>query len=172
MYVGPKQRLSLANSKDAHNISNMLTTGAHRAHIALSELGISFKEVIIDLDRPRDPWYLEINPPGLVPSMPYNGQIILESAVISHFLPDTHPSALLPPSNATGGAYQRAHVSLFVDAFTRVQNTLLRFIGAKTDEVVEIMAQALSPQWWRSWSRCCRMLSRFSETVRDLRLRK
>jgi glutathione S-transferase len=35
---------------------------AHRAHIALNELGIPFEEVGIDLDRPRDPWYLEINP--------------------------------------------------------------------------------------------------------------
>lgn len=35
---------------------------AHRAHIALKELGLSYKEVIIDLDRPREPWYLEINP--------------------------------------------------------------------------------------------------------------
>jgi glutathione S-transferase len=35
---------------------------AHRAHIALEELGVEFKEVIIDLDTPREPWYLEINP--------------------------------------------------------------------------------------------------------------
>lgn len=35
---------------------------AQRAHIALKELGLPFKEEIIDLDRPRDPWYLEINP--------------------------------------------------------------------------------------------------------------
>lgn len=35
---------------------------AHRAHIALKELGLPYKEVIIDLDKPREPWYLEINP--------------------------------------------------------------------------------------------------------------
>lgn len=35
---------------------------AQRAHIALEELGIPFKEEIIDLDRPRDPWYLKVNP--------------------------------------------------------------------------------------------------------------
>jgi len=34
---------------------------AHRAHIALNELGLQFEETIIDLDRPRDEWYLKIN---------------------------------------------------------------------------------------------------------------
>jgi glutathione S-transferase len=35
---------------------------AHRAHIALKELGLQFDEVIIDLDKPREPWYLDVNP--------------------------------------------------------------------------------------------------------------
>jgi glutathione S-transferase len=35
---------------------------AHRAHIALEELGLPFEEVIIDLTKPREPWYLKINP--------------------------------------------------------------------------------------------------------------
>jgi glutathione S-transferase len=41
---------------------------AHRAHIALKELGLPFEEVIIDLDKPREPWYLQVNPvPSLCP---------------------------------------------------------------------------------------------------------
>jgi hypothetical protein len=35
---------------------------AHRAHIVLKELGLKYDEVIIDLNTPREPWYLEINP--------------------------------------------------------------------------------------------------------------
>lgn len=35
---------------------------AHRAHIVLKELGLKYEEVIIDLDKPREPRYLEINP--------------------------------------------------------------------------------------------------------------
>lgn len=37
---------------------------AHRAHIALKELKLEFEEVIIDLTKPREPWYLEVNPVG------------------------------------------------------------------------------------------------------------
>lgn len=35
---------------------------AHRAHIALKELGLPYEEVIIDLDTPREEWYLKVNP--------------------------------------------------------------------------------------------------------------
>lgn len=34
---------------------------AHRAHIALKESGLDYEEVTIDLDTPREPWYLEVN---------------------------------------------------------------------------------------------------------------
>ncbi|KIW30573.1 uncharacterized protein PV07_06309 [Cladophialophora immunda] len=90
---------------------------AHRAHIALRELGLSYKEEIIDLDRPRDPWYLKVNPRGLVPSINYNGNVITESAVVTQFLADAHPSPLLPPTGPVGAALTRARVAFFVDAF-------------------------------------------------------
>ena len=42
--------------------TNHLCPYAHRAHIAIKELGLPYEEVIIDLDRPREPWYLkEVN---------------------------------------------------------------------------------------------------------------
>ena len=53
---------AVASKPDILLYTNHGCPWAHRAHIALNELGIDFKEEIIDLDRPRDPWYLEINP--------------------------------------------------------------------------------------------------------------
>jgi hypothetical protein len=35
---------------------------AHRVHIALEELGLRYEKVHIDLDVPREPWYLQVNP--------------------------------------------------------------------------------------------------------------
>ncbi|KAK0707162.1 thioredoxin-like protein [Apiosordaria backusii] len=90
---------------------------AHRAHIILEELKVPFEEVIIDLDIPRTPEYLKINPRGLVPALSYNGEIIIESAIVANFLADAYPSHLLPPSNTPEGALRRARVALFVDAF-------------------------------------------------------
>jgi len=90
---------------------------AHRAHIALKELGLTYKEEIIDLDRPRDPWYLKVNPRGLVPSIKYNGEIITESAVVTQFLADAHQSHLLPPSTGATNALHRARLNFFADTF-------------------------------------------------------
>jgi len=117
--------------------------GAHRAHIALELLKIPFEEVIIDLGRPRDPWYLEVNPRGLVPSLSYNGQILTESAVVTQFLADLYPSKLLPESGSPEGALRRARVAFFVDAFfTKVQSQGFKFGGAKTEEEIDAVADA------------------------------
>lgn len=42
--------------------TSRLCPWAHRAHIALKESGLDYEEVSIDLNVPREPWYLEINP--------------------------------------------------------------------------------------------------------------
>ncbi|KAK4224914.1 thioredoxin-like protein [Podospora fimiseda] len=96
---------------------------AQRAHIILDELKIPYEEVIIDLNTPRTPEYLKINPRGLVPALSYNGEIIIESAIVANFIADAYPSHLLPPSNTQEGALQRARVALFVDAFINKFNS-------------------------------------------------
>jgi glutathione S-transferase len=37
----------------------------HRVYMALKETGLDYEEVIVDITKPREPWYLEINPVGL-----------------------------------------------------------------------------------------------------------
>jgi len=111
---------------------------AHRAHIILAELGLPFKEIIIDLDTPREPWYLKINPRGLVPTINYNGEIIPESGIVAQFLADAHPSHLEKTSSEPGGALQRARINFFVDAVISKVNpnffAALRATDEKTRE--------------------------------------
>ncbi|OJJ50803.1 hypothetical protein ASPZODRAFT_11653 [Penicilliopsis zonata CBS 506.65] len=90
---------------------------AHRAHIALKELGLDYEEITIDLNKPREPWYLEVNPRGLVPSLSYNGNIILESAIVAQFLADSHPSHLIPATGNPENSLVRARIAFFVDTF-------------------------------------------------------
>ncbi|KAJ9482604.1 hypothetical protein VN97_g10822 [Penicillium thymicola] len=97
--------------------TNHLCPWAHRAHIALKEIGLEYEEVIIDLNTPREPWYLEINPRGLVPTITYDGTIVTESGIVAQFLADAHQTHLLPPSFPTENALYRARLSFFVDAF-------------------------------------------------------
>jgi len=114
---------------------------------------VPYDEVIIDLSKPRTPEYLAINPRGLVPAISYNGEIIIESAIVANFLADQYPSHLLPPSNAPGGALQRARVALFVDAFvSKVWSKSVGLGTAKaedearvTDEAVAAIVKELEP---------------------------
>ncbi|PLB46353.1 thioredoxin-like protein [Aspergillus steynii IBT 23096] len=117
---------------------------AHRAHIALKELGLEFEEVIIDLTKPREPWYLEVNPRGLVPSLTYNGTVITESAIVSQFLADAHPSHLVAPSGSVDGALQRARIAFFVDTFFgKVQPHFNAAVRAANKEEREAAGEAL-----------------------------
>jgi glutathione S-transferase len=122
--------------------TNHLCPWAHRVHIALEELKIPFEEVIIDFGTPRTPEYLEINPRGLVPALSYNGEIIIESGIISQFLVDAYPSHLIPASNAPGGAIRRARVGLFVDTFNSKFNSVLYgLFSAKSQEDREAVVE-------------------------------
>ncbi|CAL3965452.1 unnamed protein product [Diplocarpon coronariae] len=108
---------------------------AHRAHIALSELGLEYNEEIIDLNVPRTPEYLKVNPRGLVPSINYNGEIITESAIVAKFLADAHPSHLVKTSSEDGGALQRARIDFFVDAyFSKANSSFFPLLLAKGEE--------------------------------------
>ncbi|GAB7354985.1 hypothetical protein MBLNU459_g5597t1 [Dothideomycetes sp. NU459] len=124
---------------------------AHRAHIALAELGLEFDEVIIDLDTPREPWYLEINPRGLVPTIKYsNGllkdEIITESAIVAQFLADSRPSHLLPSTlHDPHAPLFRARVAFFVDTWnTKVQANLFPILKASASEQESIAAAMIS----------------------------
>ncbi|KAJ5939799.1 hypothetical protein N7466_002933 [Penicillium verhagenii] len=124
--------------------TNHLCPWAHRAHIALKESGLDYEEVIIDLDTPREPWYLKVNPRGQVPTLSYNGHIIAESGIIAQFIADAHPSNLLPPSAPAENALFRARLSFFVDAFfSKVVPHFFASVRSASEEEREANGQAL-----------------------------
>ncbi|ETS74666.1 hypothetical protein PFICI_13150 [Pestalotiopsis fici W106-1] len=115
--------------------TNHLCPWAHRAHIALAELGVPFEEEIIDLSVPRTPEYLKVNPRGLVPSLAYGDEIITESAVVSNFLADAFPSHLVPASTDPNGPLVRARIAFFADTFvSKVGGHFQKANFGKTEE--------------------------------------
>ncbi|KAF3759908.1 thioredoxin-like protein [Cryphonectria parasitica EP155] len=117
---------------------------AHRAHITLAELGLSFEEEIIDLSVPRTPEYLKVNPRGLVPSLSYNGEIFTESAIVAQFLADTYPSHLLPASSDPKGPRTRARIAFFVDAwFSKCNSVYTKTWQAKAEDEAGELADSL-----------------------------
>ncbi|KAF2642639.1 thioredoxin-like protein [Massarina eburnea CBS 473.64] len=116
---------------------------AHRAQITIKELGLPYEEVIIDLTKPREPWYLkEVNPRGLVPTIKYNGEIIAESAVVSQFLADAHPSHLIPPTGTPENALKRARIQFFADTWaTKAGSYWFRIALLDTEEEKEALVK-------------------------------
>lgn len=115
---------------------------AHRAHIVVKELGLKYEEVTIDLDKPREPWYLEVNPRGLVPAIKINDQIITESGVVARFLADAYPSHLVPATGTVDAALTRARINFFVDTwFDKVGSYWFQILraddAAKKEELVK-----------------------------------
>jgi glutathione S-transferase len=44
-----------------------------------------------------DPWYLKLNPNGVVPTLVHDGKVIVESTVIMHYLDDVFPTPPFMP---------------------------------------------------------------------------
>lgn len=97
---------------------------AHRAHIALKELQLPYEEVIIDLGRPREEWYLEINPVGnLFPislQQATEGQASLTKLrEVSFHRSNTRTRALTPSSRSPASSPNSSPIPIPLTSFLR-----------------------------------------------------
>jgi glutathione S-transferase len=76
-------------------ISHKLCPYVQRAVISLTEKGVPFERVDIDLDNKPD-WFLKMSPLGKVPVLQVGGSMVFESAVILEYLEETQPKPLHP----------------------------------------------------------------------------
>ena len=76
-------------------ISHRLCPYVQRAVIALTEKGVPFERVDIDLSNKPD-WFLAISPLGKTPVLLVGDVPIFESAVILEYLEETQPKPLHP----------------------------------------------------------------------------
>ena len=76
-------------------ISHKLCPYVQRAVIALTEKGVVFERIDIDLANKPD-WFLKISPLGKTPVLVVDDKAIFESAVILEYLEETQPTPLHP----------------------------------------------------------------------------
>jgi glutathione S-transferase len=76
-------------------ISHKLCPYVQRAVIALTEKGVAFERIDIDLANKPD-WFLAISPLGKTPVLQVGDVAIFESAVILEYLEETQPKPLHP----------------------------------------------------------------------------
>ncbi len=70
-------------------------------HVLLEELGVPYELSRVDLGKPRDSRYLQLNPWDRVPTLLLEGKPIYESAAICMYLADRHPEKGLAPAPGT-----------------------------------------------------------------------
>ena len=76
-------------------ISHVLCPYVQRAVIALTEKGVPFERIDIDLNNKPD-WFLKLSPLGKVPVLQVGDKAVFESAVILEYLEETLPNPLHP----------------------------------------------------------------------------
>src|SRR5260370_6869549 len=89
-------------------ISHKLCPYVQRAVIALTEKGVAFERIDIDLANKPD-WFLTISPLGKTPVLGVGDTAIFESAVILEYLEETQPKPL-HPADALASAAHRAWI--------------------------------------------------------------
>ncbi len=89
-------------------ISHHLCPYVQRAAIALSEKGVVFERIDVDLSNKPD-WFLELSPLRKTPLLKVDGHAIFESAVILEYLEETQPNPL-HPRDPLARAEQRAWI--------------------------------------------------------------
>jgi glutathione S-transferase len=89
-------------------VSHKLCPYVQRAVVALTEKGVPFERIDIDLANKPD-WFLKVSPLGKTPVLLVGDHAIFESAVILEYLEETQPKPL-HPSDALCRAEHRAYI--------------------------------------------------------------
>jgi glutathione S-transferase len=124
-------------------ISHKLCPYVQRAVIALTEKGVPFERIDIDLANKPD-WFLKISPLGKTPVLVVGDKAIFESAVILEYLEETQPNALHPAD-----ALARAEHRGWIEFGSAVLNDIAAFYAAKDEATFKAKAVQLEQRFAR-----------------------
>lgn len=117
-----------------------LKSASMGTRVMLEEVGAPYEliQTTVDMDKPRRPDQLAINPNGWVPVLAWDGGAMYECAAITVFLCDRHPQAKLAP--AIDDAARALYLQTLVYFSNAVQNAFQlnyypnRFADTPADE--------------------------------------
>src|ERR1700687_5074591 len=124
-------------------ISHKLCPYVQRAVIALSEKGVAFERIDIDLANKPD-WFLAISPLGKTPVLQVGATAIFESAVILEYLDETEPKPLHPAD-----PLRRAEHRGWIEFGSAVLNDIAGFYAAKDEATFKAKTSQLEQRFAR-----------------------
>jgi glutathione S-transferase len=114
-----------------------------RAVIALTEKGVPFERIDIDLANKPD-WFLKLSPLGKTPVLLVGDQAIFESAVILEYLEETEARPMHPSD-----ALRRAEHRAFIEFGSAVLNDIAGFYSAPDEAAFKAKAAQLEARFAR-----------------------
>jgi glutathione S-transferase len=124
-------------------VSHKLCPYVQRAVIALTEKGVEFERIDIDLANKPD-WFLKISPLGKTPVLLVGDTAIFESAVILEYLEETQPRAL-HPANALVRAEHRG----WIEFGSAVLSDIAGFYSARDEAAFKAKTTQLEQRFAR-----------------------
>jgi glutathione S-transferase len=124
-------------------ISHKLCPYVQRAVIALSEKGVAFERIDVDLANKPD-WFLAISPLGKTPVLQVGAAAIFESAVILEYLEETQPKPLHPAD-----ALARAEHRGWIEFGSAVLNDIAGFYAAPDEATFSAKTSQLEQRFAR-----------------------
>jgi glutathione S-transferase len=124
-------------------ISHKLCPYVQRAVIALTEKGVGFERIDIDLSNKPD-WFLAISPLGKTPVLQVGDKAIFESAVILEYLEETEPKPLHPADPLT-----RAEHRAWIEFGSTVLNDIAGFYAALDETTFKAKTSKLEQRFVR-----------------------
>jgi len=124
-------------------ISHKLCPYVQRAVIALTEKGVSFERIDIDLANKPD-WFLGISPLGKTPVLLVGDVPIFESAVILEYLEETEPKPLHPAD-----PLRRAEHRGWIEFGSAVLNDIAGFYSAPDETAFKVRTSQLEQKFAR-----------------------
>lgn len=124
-------------------ISHKLCPYVQRAVIALTEKGVAFERIDIDLANKPD-WFLKVSPLGKTPVLLVGDRAIFESAVILEYLEETQAKPLHPAD-----ALQRAEHRAFIEFGSAVLNDIAGLYSAPDEAAFEDKGAQLEQRFAR-----------------------
>jgi glutathione S-transferase len=124
-------------------ISHKLCPYVQRAVIALTEKGVPFERVDIDLASKPD-WFLGVSPLGRTPVLMVGEHAILESAVILEYLEETQAKPLHPAD-----PLRRAEHRAFIEFGSAVLNDIAGLYSAPDETAFNAKAGQLEARFAR-----------------------
>ncbi|MDA0238922.1 MAG: glutathione S-transferase family protein [Proteobacteria bacterium] len=102
------------------------STCSKRVRITLAEKGLAWESHHIDLRKfdQLEPWYLELNPNGVVPTLVHDGKVCHESNFIIEYLDEAFPDKPLRPDDPHGRWKMRVWMNRFEHILHRNVNVI------------------------------------------------